>query len=377
MSQDGMLPKDAPIYLRDFYYSASLTIFSILTFFMSPFLGSLSDIYGRKKLMVWGLIGTAIGSLICVLGIYVNSISILLLGRALSGVTAGTGSIVQAAMIDITEPEKKARNFSIMAVAGSGGFALGPIIGGYFSNPHLVSWFSYWTPFLVDAILAILNALFLSLSFNDSYQYVKKIKLKFNFFQPLQVIKAGLLDDRIKYFVLVNVLFQTAWTLYFQYMGIFLLQKYHLTSTEIGNYMSFLTACLAVTTVFIQHYLLKFFRELQLVILSLFIFAILTPWHILTNSLNMQYFIAIPLMISISLIWNCILTLVSDAVTAEQQGWAMGVMSGAMSFAWIVASILTGLLDYLMPSLPFWCVAVFALFASFILKYRYPKSAKV
>lgn len=371
MGNHGMVSSMASPGLRDFYYSLSLSLFAVFTFFASPFLGSLSDYYGRKPLLVMGLVGTAISSLICALGIYQRSLWLLFFGRSLSGITAGTQSIAQAAMVDITDPRYKTWYFSVISLAGSAGFTLGPIIGGYFSNSHIVGWFGYWTPFVVDGIMAFLNALILWLCFNPSQSKQPALtKAKFHLLQPLQLIGQGFKDFRINRLVYLNLCYQTGWTLYFQYIGIFLLQRFHFSSNQIGNFISFMTLCLAITNVFMLQYLLRFFSEKQLVSISLLVITVLTPIHLFTDALIWQYIIVMPLMIGVGLIWNCILTLASNAVSAEEQGWALGIIGGTNSFSWLIASILTGALDYLEPSLPFWCTALLALMGFFILSQK-------
>ena len=166
--------------MRNILYGITLGIYSIAAFFGSPILGDLSDRLGRKKILLICLFGVFIGYVLFALGVIMQSITLLIVGRIIGGLTAGSLSTAQAAIIDISTEENKATNIGYILFAISLGFMLGPLIAGTLSNPRWVSWFQITTPLYFAAILSLFNILFLYLCFKETY--IPKTKTPLNYY---------------------------------------------------------------------------------------------------------------------------------------------------------------------------------------------------
>ncbi|PAW93545.1 hypothetical protein CKK33_08580 [Mucilaginibacter sp. MD40] len=127
--------------------------FSIAQFIATPILGSLSDKWGRKPILIISLIGTAASFVLFGLA---NSIFMLFAARVLDGLTGGNISVAQAMISDISSPKDRAKNFGILSSAFGFGFVIGPAIGG------LLSKFGMQVPFFFAAGIAVAGV-FLSL----------------------------------------------------------------------------------------------------------------------------------------------------------------------------------------------------------------------
>lgn len=118
-------------------------------FLAAPILGALSDHFGRRPILIFSLIGAAIGYSIFGVG---GSLWLLFLGRIIDGITGGEIAAIFAYFADITPFEKRTQYFGwISAIVGIG-TALGPVIGGLLAN------FGNSTPFFVGAAISLLNA---------------------------------------------------------------------------------------------------------------------------------------------------------------------------------------------------------------------------
>ncbi|PLW91404.1 MFS transporter [Mucilaginibacter sp.] len=120
--------------------------FSIAQFIATPILGSLSDKWGRKPILIISLVGTAASFVLFGLA---NSIVMLFAARVLDGLTGGNISVAQAMVSDISSPKDRAKNFGILSSAFGFGFVIGPAIGG------LLSKFGMQVPFFFAAGIAI------------------------------------------------------------------------------------------------------------------------------------------------------------------------------------------------------------------------------
>lgn len=127
------------------------TIFAAMQFLFGPTIGSLSDRFGRRPVL---LISLAVMAFDYVLMAVAGTIWLLIVGRIIGGITAATQSTAAAYMADISKPEEKAGNFGLIGAAFGVGFVLGPLIGGVLAE------YGTRAPFWAAAFLAAANAVF-------------------------------------------------------------------------------------------------------------------------------------------------------------------------------------------------------------------------
>jgi len=132
-------------------YGASQAAFSIAQFFSAPILGALSDRYGRRPVLLLGLLGMAVNFLVTALA---TEFWILILVRLMGGAVCANIAVANAYVADITEPDQRAKNYGLLGAMFGLGFILGPVLGGVLGD-HDVRW-----PFLLAGGMALLNCLY-------------------------------------------------------------------------------------------------------------------------------------------------------------------------------------------------------------------------
>ena len=121
-----------------------------MQFIFSPILGSLSDQYGRRPILFFSIIGSAIGYLF--IG-FAFALWMVFAGRIISGITGGNISTAQAYIADATSKENRAKGMGLFGAMFGLGFVFGPAIGGILSR------FGISVPFLFAAVLSAVNAI--------------------------------------------------------------------------------------------------------------------------------------------------------------------------------------------------------------------------
>lgn len=124
------------------------SVFAVMQFLFGPTLGALSDRFGRRPVLLVSLFVMAADYLVMAVA---GSIWLLLAGRVVGGITAGSQAAAAAYIADISRPEQKAARFGLIGAAFGIGFVLGPLVGG------LLGEFGTRAPFYAAAALAALN----------------------------------------------------------------------------------------------------------------------------------------------------------------------------------------------------------------------------
>ena len=133
-------------------YGGWLTfLYATMQFIFSPLIGSLSDRYGRRPVLLISLLGFGLDYLFLA---FAPSIFWLFIGRTISGITGASITTASAYIADISDDTNRAKNFGMIGAAFGIGFIIGPMLGGILGE------YGHKLPFIVAACLALLNALY-------------------------------------------------------------------------------------------------------------------------------------------------------------------------------------------------------------------------
>ena len=127
-----------------------LAIFSIAGFVGSLMGGALTDKFGRRGMVLFGLVFSALSSLS--MGV-VDELSLFYLLAVVVGLLSNiAGPARQAMVADMLPEEKHAEGYGILRVAGNLAWIMGPTIGGFLAAK------SYLLLFVLDAITSLITA---------------------------------------------------------------------------------------------------------------------------------------------------------------------------------------------------------------------------
>ena len=133
-------------------YGGWLTFaYAIMQFLFSPFLGNLSDKYGRRPVLLFSLFGFGLDYVFLS---FAPTIGWLFVGRIIAGITGASFTTATAYIADISAPEDRAKNFGLVGAAFGLGFIIGPVIGG------LLGQYGSRIPFMAAAGLTFMNLLY-------------------------------------------------------------------------------------------------------------------------------------------------------------------------------------------------------------------------
>lgn len=119
------------------------SLWALMQFVCAPLIGSLSDRFGRRPVILASTAGLALDWLLMAIA---PNLWWLVVGRIIGGITSSSATALFAYMADVTPPEGRARAFGLIGAAISAGFVLGPALGGVLGevSPRLPFWVSAW-----------------------------------------------------------------------------------------------------------------------------------------------------------------------------------------------------------------------------------------
>lgn len=134
-------------------------LMALAAFISAPILGNLSDSFGRRRVLLIALGGMAAHYAVLVVA---GSVTLIVIGRLLTGVFGGSYGPAQAAIADVTSPEDRAKNFALVSAGFGIGFVAGPALGG------LLAQYGERAPFWLALALSLANFVYGLIAFPET-----------------------------------------------------------------------------------------------------------------------------------------------------------------------------------------------------------------
>ncbi|WP_411843258.1 MFS transporter [Salinicoccus sp. HZC-1] len=163
-----------------------LAVYSLASFLSAPYFGKLSDRFGRRPLLLYGLLAFSFSFLI--FGMFIDVLWILYISRLIGGAAAGALYTATTSMVaDITTREERTRYMGLVGMSIGLGFIFGPGVGG------LLAEISLSLAYYMTSIVIIGALLFCIIKVRETYRpgaYTKKrITLASDYFlQPVGIL---------------------------------------------------------------------------------------------------------------------------------------------------------------------------------------------
>ena len=193
-------------------YGVIISTYALMQFIGSPIMGSLSDRFGRRRIILIATAGSAIDYVIMA---NAPTLAWLFVARVIAGFTAGVLSTANAYIADVTPPEKRAQSFGILGAAFGIGFVIGPVLGGFLGHYNLR------LPFWVAAGCAALNWLWGFFVLPESLKVENRRPFEWKRANPIGALMAlkhlpTVLALAGSYFILMlaQTMLQSTWALY-------------------------------------------------------------------------------------------------------------------------------------------------------------------
>lgn len=305
-------------------------LYAVMQFVFSPVLGSLSDRFGRRPVILASLLGSGLDYLLLA---WAPTIGWLYLARIVSGVTAANFSAASAYIADVTPPEKRAAGFGMIGAAFGLGFIAGPAIGG------LLGTYGLRVPFLVAAGITLLNWLYGAFVLPESLAPENRRPFKWSSAHPIKALVAlgrwplvmKLSGTHFLSMIAGNI-YQCLWVLY---TG----TRYGWNSKQVGLSLALVGVMAAIVQGGLAGRVLKIIGERRGVYVGLLAMSVAMACYGAAPEGWMLYFII--LIGSLAGIGSpATQSIISQAVPADEQGAVQGALNSITSMSGIIAPLL-------------------------------------
>lgn len=347
-----------------FLAGAITAVFGLMQFLAAPILGELSDVYGRKRLLTVGVAVLAFSNILFGFGIEIASLGLLFIARILAGLAGANFSIAQAAIVDVSKPDERAKNFGIIGAAFGIGFILGPLLGGVIASVFSEA----AAPFWFAGALGVLNVIFIAVFLPETRAVTDAIRAKFNVFKGFRNIGEAFRDKDAMPVYLASFLYMSGFAFFTSFIAILLTVNHGYSEAEVGVFFAVVGISIAVTQLAILPQVAKRFGEKQILLAGFPIVAAAIAAYPFAGN-NFLLFLLIPIMsIPQGLAFANISSLVSKSVSMDKQGAALGINGSLMALAQglipLIAGVATGVISL---SAPFLAGGIMIMIAWFVL----------
>lgn len=333
-----------------FVAGAIIALWGIMQFIAAPILGELSDIHGRKKLLMFGVGILGLSQFLFGFGVAAKSLVLLFVARAIAGVAAGNVSIAQAAVADVTEPKDRAKNFGLIGAAVGLGLVLGPLLSGWIAGAT----HSPASPFVVAGFMGIINVCLVAALLPET-NLRPKLQQAFTLMKGLINIRTAFTEAGVRYIYLTTFLYIFGMVLVTSFYGIFLVSVFHLSAPQVGMAFAAVGACIVLAQLFVLRLVLKKYSERAIMRVS--IVSVAGAIGLSAFMPNAGLFLAFIPLVSIphGLTLATLPALLSKSSAPEKQGAALGINASLIALATglapVVAGLGSGILGIRMPFL--------------------------
>ena len=338
---------------------------AIMQFIFSPLLGSLSDRFGRRPVVLLSNLGMGLDYILMALA---PALSWLFVGRLISGITAASVATAGAYIADVSPPEKRAQNFGMLGAAFGIGFILGPAVGG------ILGAYNVHYPFWAAAFMSLANFTYGFFILPESLKLENRAGFSWAKANPLGSVKLLASHRELWGLGLVNFLSQLAHTalpsIYVLYAG----YRYGWGPREVG----LLLAGVGVASMIVQGGLVRPIiarvGERAALLFGLLSASLAMTWYGTAWEGNLLW-LGVPFGAFWGLFNATSQSVMSQRVKASEQGQLQGATASITAFAGILgptlfAAVFSRSIDnahgVVLPGAGFWLGGLF-LFLAFVL----------
>ncbi|WP_057914817.1 MFS transporter [Peribacillus muralis] len=319
-----------------------IAIFAGAQLIFSPIAGKWTDQYGRRKMIIYGLVGLTLSMFIFYA---VNSIWLLYASRIIGGVGAALLiPAIFAYVADITTFDQRAKGNSLVSAAMSLGIVVGPGIGGFLAD------FGLKFPFLISALVSLSAVVFSIFVLKESEtEQVATIQENND-----SMARKIALSVKMPYFIplIITLVMSFGLMAYESVIGLYLDNQFNSSPKDIAVMVTATGIVSVIVQLFVVDRIVRRFGEVNVLNIFISVAAVGFLLSLFASSYLIFFLISLIIFLSTSILRPVLNTLISK-MAGNEQGFAMGMNNAYMSIGNVLGPTLAGLMYDIHITYPF------------------------
>lgn len=352
--------------IRGLYLGILISLMPLMQFFFSPLFGRISDLKGRKTVLMGCLFLAMFGYLFALVGVIIESMIALFIFRIIVGISAASASVVQAALVDMSIRQGQPKRFDLFNMAMGAGYTIGPFLGGFLSEPTFLMNGEVSTPFWFAFFLTIISLMLVM-------RYFEETRIDASLLITPTDVKITSIKKNIRILLICMFIFTFGWSFFFEFIPLFLIGKYQYTSSQIGNFYGYSGIFYVLSSGFLIQPILQKFKAQ---IILLFAFLASSGYIFILSAIDNPNFLwaYTPfLLYLIALIFPTTSYLISNSAANDKQGSSLGTLLAVQSLAFAISPLFSGFLVGVHHVMPIFLGGLCFIIAAGVYGYFYSK----
>ncbi|MCK2003449.1 MFS transporter [[Brevibacterium] frigoritolerans] len=320
-----------------------IAIFAGAQLIFSPIAGKWTDQFGRRKMIIYGLVGLTLSMFIFYA---VNSIWLLYASRIIGGIGAALLiPAIFAYVADITTFDQRAKGNSLVSAAMSLGIVVGPGIGGFLAD------FGLKFPFLISALVSLSAVVFsiFVLKESETAQATQSMDAKTE-----SMLRKIALSVKKPYFIplIITLVMSFGLMAYESVIGLYLDNQFNSTPKDIAVMVTATGIVSVIVQLFVVDRIVQRFGEVNVLNIFISVAAIGFLLSLFASNYLIFFLISLIIFLSTSILRPVLNTLISK-MAGNEQGFAMGMNNAYMSIGNVLGPTLAGMMYDVHITYPF------------------------
>ncbi len=365
-SDSPLIASSDPMSRRTMLLGFLLCLYPLGQFVGSPIMGSLSDRFGRKPVLLISLTITTLCYAAIAFSLTIGSFPLLAIASLIAGLAEANIVTAQSAIADVSLPEERNRLFGYIYMSVSAAYIVGPLVGGKLADSALVSWFSYATPFWMAFLLLVLTAAATALVFRETNPASER--------QPLRLAEAfanmaGVFTNRrLRTIYWLNFLLYLAIFGFFRCYPMYLVDEYHLGVSRVSEFVAWVGVPIVIANLWMTSFLSARFSIKTLTVWSGVFTGALMIVVVVPRPMKALWVTLFFTSAALALCLPSCATLLSSAAGKTEQGRVMGNNQALQVGAEALSGVVGGLLAAIFVKLSLIVLGAVAILAALLFK---------
>jgi DHA1 family tetracycline resistance protein-like MFS transporter len=249
----AMIAANTPMARKTILLGFLLAVYPFGQFVGSPVMGSLSDRFGRKPVLLISLSITTLCYALISTALNRANLGLLCAALVVAGLAEANIVTAQSAIADVVPAEERNRFFGYIYMSVSAAYIVGPLGGGKLADPELASWFNYATPFWTVMILLAVTTAVTAIVFTETNP--REARHAVSYLEALTNLAGVVLNRRLRALYWLNFFLYLAIFGFFRCYPMFLVDEFHLGVSRVSEFIAWVGVPIVLANVWLTGFL--------------------------------------------------------------------------------------------------------------------------